>query len=234
MLLGILQCGHTPDEIRTEHGDFSDLFQALLAPYGFTFKVWNVVDMDFPLGAVEAQAWLVTGSRHGVYEDHDFIPPLEDLIRRIHTSRRPLVGICFGHQIIAQALGGRVEKFKGGWAVGRQTYDLNGQSVHLNAWHQDQITILPPSAQVIGANKHCAYAALTYGQHILTLQPHPELSNPVIADYLRVRGADPTYPPKLIEAAKIENSLPTDDAAIAAQIATFIHTAWEARHGLIE
>jgi len=70
------------------------------------------------------------------------------------------VGICFGHQIIAQALGGHVEKFADGWAVGRQIYDWGDKTVALNAWHQDQVVALPDDAKVLASNNFCAAAAL--------------------------------------------------------------------------
>ena len=82
-----------------------------------------------------------------------FIPPLEDFIRDAYAADVPLVGICFGHQIIAQALGGKVEKFKDGWAVGRTTYDWQGEDVALNAWHQDQVVTRPATLQVVAMQR---------------------------------------------------------------------------------
>ena len=67
----------------------------------------------FPEGIHDADGWLITGSRHGAYEDHPWIPPLEEFIRDAYAAQVPLVGICFGHQIIAQAMGGKVEKYQG-------------------------------------------------------------------------------------------------------------------------
>ena len=119
MLIGILQCGHAPDEVRAQHGDFDAMFATLFQSYDFTFQTWNVVDGDFPAAIDAADGWLISGSKHGAYEDHAFIAPLSELIREIYASARPMVGICFGHQIIAQALGGRVEKVEGGWAICR-------------------------------------------------------------------------------------------------------------------
>ncbi len=84
----------------------------------FTFRTWQVVNMEFPAIGGRCDGWLITGSKHGAYEDLPFIPPLEDFIRKAYAEHVPLVGICFGHQIIAQAMGGKVEKFKDGWAVG--------------------------------------------------------------------------------------------------------------------
>lgn len=229
MKLGILQCGHTPDPVAEKHGDFDKMFMRLLAPHGFTFETWNIVDGQFPNGPSDADAWLLTGSKHGAYEEHAFIPPLETLIRDIHASGKRMLGICFGHQIIAQALGGRVEKFEGGWAIGRSAYTITPLGdIHLNAWHQDQVTVRPECAEVIGQNAFCANAALVYGDTILTVQPHPELSPAIISDYILARGNDAAYAPSLMDRARAENSKPTDDAAVAALMAAFLKTGREA------
>lgn len=223
MHIGILQCGHAPDEVQATHGNFKDMFAALFDGHGLTFSTWDVVDMDFPEGPEAAEGWLFTGSKHGAYEDHPFIPPLEDLIRAIYASDRPMVGICFGHQIIAQALGGKVEKFKGGWAVGHQEYDHETMGrIAVNAWHQDQVTVLPPDARPVASNDFCTNAALVYGTKAWTIQPHPELRNPIIEDYIKVREGTGTYPQELMERAKTLAHVPTDDLKVAAEMARFL------------
>ena len=119
MKIGILQTGHSPEDLFGPFGDYDGMFRDMLDGNGFEFQTWAVVDGVLPDGADEADAWLITGSKHGAYEDHAWIPPLEELIREINARKQPLAGICFGHQIIAQALGGKVEKYPGGWAIGR-------------------------------------------------------------------------------------------------------------------
>ena len=182
MKIGILQTGLAPAELAAQSGEYPEMFADLLKGHGFDFASWAVVNGDFPSGPEAADGWLITGSRHGAYEDHDWIPPLEDLIRAIAASSRPMVGICFGHQIIAQALGGKVIKYPGGWSVGRTEYDLDGETFALNAWHQDQVTEVPQGAEVIGKSDFCAHAALVYDDRILTIQPHPEFG-PDIVDH---------------------------------------------------
>ncbi|MEM1038241.1 MAG: type 1 glutamine amidotransferase [Pseudomonadota bacterium] len=225
MHIGILQCGHTPDQVAAVHGDYDNLFITLFDGQGLTFKTWDVVDMAFPDSIDAAEGWLITGSKHGAYEDHAFIPPLEDFIRAAHVAEKPMIGICFGHQIIAQALGGRVEKFAGGWAVGRHAYDVGGETIHLNAWHQDQVVERPQGARRVAGSEFCENAALVYGEHIMTVQPHPEISNSVLASYLDARAGDPNYPDGLFQEARSHLETPTDDLAYAARLATFLKEA---------
>ncbi|WP_439149412.1 type 1 glutamine amidotransferase [Sulfitobacter sp.] len=221
MKIGILQTGHSPDNMKDQLGDYGEMFTKLLGGHGFEFKIWSVVDGDFPASAVDADGWLITGSKHGAYEDHDWIPPLEDLIRAIRETGRPLVGICFGHQIIAQALGGKVEKFSGGWSVGRTEYTVNGQPMALNAWHQDQVTAVPNGATVVGSSDFCANAALLYDDQIWTIQPHPEFSSAFVDGLIRTRGKG-VVPDHQLEAASTLLDAPNSNADIATHIADFL------------
>jgi GMP synthase (glutamine-hydrolysing) len=221
MLIGILQTGHAPDALRPTHGDYPDFFERLLADRGLSFRTWAVVDGEFPSGPRDAEGWLITGSRHGAYEDHAWIPPLEQLIRDIYAAGVPLVGICFGHQIIAQALGGRVEKFGGGWSVGRAEYDWNGERVALNAWHQDQVVEKPAEAQVVATSPFCANAALVYGDRAFTVQAHPEFGPDFIRDLIATRGRG-VVPDPLLETAQAALDRPVDSAKLADRIARFL------------
>ena len=220
MKLGILQAGHSADELRDVLGDYADLFKSMLGDFGFDFAVYDVVDNHFPSSPNDAAAWLITGSKHGAYEDHNWIPPLEDLIREIDQLKLPLVGICFGHQIIAQALGGKVEKFSGGWAVGHTEYTFKGHPVSLNAWHQDQVVQLPQGAKVLGSNAHCQNAMISYGDHIFTVQAHPEFSAAVVDGLATYRSA--TVPPELVERARSKMDQPLSNALLAKEIASVL------------
>lgn len=220
MRIGILQTGHAPDAIRPETGDYSDMFARLFAGEDFDFTTYDVVDGVFPDGPDLQDGWLITGSRHGAYENHDWIPPLEALIRDIAASGRPMVGICFGHQIIAQAFGGKVEKFRGGWSVGRKAYDFGDATLHLNAWHQDQVVELPPNAVAIAESDFCKNAAMVVGKNILTVQPHPEFDREVVAGLIEHRSD--AVPNERVEEARAGLSEPTDNADMAARLAAFL------------
>ncbi len=220
MKIGILQTGHAPDTLRDQYGDYIRIFQDFLAGQGFDFEGWSVVDGDLPESVHAADGWLITGSRHGVYEDHDWIPPLEDFIRDAITGKVPMVGVCFGHQIIAQALGGKVEKFGGGWAVGRQVYNFGGTGIALNAWHQDQVTELPPGATVVASNDFCAYAAIAYGDRALTVQPHPEFDTGFMEGLIKTRGRG-VVPDDRLDTALDALPHPTANQTLADQFADF-------------
>ncbi len=220
MKIGILQTGYAPDELKDSLGEYPQMFADLLDGHGFTFQHWPVLDMAFPDGPEAADGWLITGSKHGAYEDLPWIAPLEGFIREIVAAERPLVGVCFGHQIIAQALGGRVEKFAGGWAVGPQTYTFPDGPKTVQAWHQDQVTALPEGAEVVASNAFCRNAAVIYPGRAYTVQPHPEYDDRFISGLIRHRGPG-VVPDALMQDAAARMGGALDRAEIAAQFARF-------------
>lgn len=230
MRIGILQCGHIRSSVAAIHGDYPEMYAQLLDGFGFEFAAFDLEAMEFPASIHSCDGWLISGSRHGAYEDHEFIKPLEAFIREAYDQAVPLVGICFGHQIIAQALGGQVEKFAGGWAIGHTAYEIEGETLHLNAWHQDQITRLPVGARRIGQNSFCANAALVYDTRIYSLQPHPEFDGAIIAAYADLLRGDDGYPDDLMDHAITLKDAPDDNAKIARRIAAFFQSAKTPAH----
>lgn len=220
MLIGILQTGESPDILREGSGDYPDMFETLLAGRGLTFRTYRVKDMDFPADVHDCEGWLITGSRFGAYEDHPFIKPLEAFIRKAIAAKVPMVGVCFGHQIIAQAMGGTVEKFPGGWAVGAQDYDFGGEKVTLNAWHQDQVTKRPEGAEVAGSNAFCENAALVYGDAAFTVQAHPEFRDSFVEGLMNTRGKG-VVPDDRLAAARARLGAPNASGTLADRIAAF-------------
>ena len=220
MLIGILQTGLAPEALAPEMGDYPDMFARLLEGHGFTFRTYKVVDGEFPKVVADCQGWLITGSRHGVYEDHPWIPPLEQFIRDCFTAHVPVVGICFGHQIVAQAMGGKVERFASGWAVGATDYDFAGEKLTLNAWHRDQVVQAPPGAKVIASNDFCANAALLYDDRALTVQAHPEFRPAFVDGLMKTRGKG-LVPDEVMAAAATRLADPIQDKTMAGRIAAF-------------
>ncbi len=221
MKIGILQTGHVPDELAKKHGAYPEMFAELLDGYGFQYQTWPVVDNIFPESVNDADGWLITGSRHGAYEDHPWIPPLEDFIREIYASGVPLVGVCFGHQIMAQALGGKVEKFGGKWGVGNQDYEYsNGDKTTLLAMHQDQVVVAPPDATTTATSEFCKHAGFSYKGNAMSIQPHPEFSQDFIRDLVEIRRGS-VIPEDQAAAALSDLQRENNAKDFAAQMAEF-------------
>jgi GMP synthase-like glutamine amidotransferase len=187
--IGILKPGSAPAGLSASQGDYDNLFRTLLGNDVFDFVTYDVENGHFPAAATSADAWIITGSRHGVYEDHSWIAPLEALIRDIQMAARPLVGICFGHQIIAQALGGRVERAASGWIAGPQRYRTDtGEEFTANAWHRDQVVEMPAGAAIFATGDDCPFAGIRYAGPVLTLQAHPEFHPEYLLGLFKERG----------------------------------------------
>ena len=228
-LVGILQCGPAPEELLAEHGEYTGMFRRLLGEHRFEFVDHRVFDGDVPTDPRACDAWCLTGSRHGAYEPHAWIPPLEDLVRGAYGASVPMIGICFGHQLIAQALGGRVVKFDGGWSVGRVEYrfdegaglpGLDGRSLAVAAYHQDQVIEPPPGARSVAASDFCRHAALVYDSRALTVQPHPEFDEAFLAGLIVTRGA--SLPAEVRERAKASLGAPLERAPVGDALAGFL------------
>ena len=193
-IVGILECGRFSDEMHSRFGTYANLYAKMLGSDVFDYRSFQVNDGEQPT-IDDADAWLISGSRHGAYEDHDWIPPLEEHLRKAYAARQPIIGVCFGHQILAKAMGGRVEKYEGGWEIGQVDYKLEGpfkdavkDDATLLAFHQDQVVELPDNATVVGRTNHCEYAAIQYGNHALSIQPHPEFDDSLVSYLLDERG----------------------------------------------
>ena len=189
MKIGILQTGRSPEMLRNKHGDYNAFFERYLSGRAFSFENYAALEGELPQSPRDAQGWLVTGSRFSVYDKLPWIKPLETFLQDAFKAGVPIFGVCFGHQILAQALGGKVEKFCHGWSVGTVHYEsfkLGKQS--LIAWHQDQVVECPEMAKKIASSSFCENAILAYGDKALTVQAHPEFSPEFLKDLLESRG----------------------------------------------
>ncbi|MEO1142676.1 MAG: type 1 glutamine amidotransferase [Pseudomonadota bacterium] len=225
MKIGILQTGIVPENLADAHGQYPHMFGQFLAGHGFEYEVFSVVEEVFPVSVNDCDGWLITGSKHAAYEDHAWIPPLEDFIREAYAKGIPMCGICFGHQIMAQALGGTVEWFGGEWGVGNREYTHNdGSKSTLLAMHQDQVIERPPEAKVTITADYCKNAGFAYSGKAISIQAHPEFTAPFMKDLIKERIGT-VVPEEQALAALTTLDQDNDASKFAVQIAEFFKAA---------
>jgi GMP synthase-like glutamine amidotransferase len=166
-------------------------FESVNAP--FTYVGYQVAQGQFPSSPNECDAYIITGSPRGVYDTDDWIVTLSQFIRDSYQAGIKLVGICFGHQILAHALGGRAEKSEKGRGFGLKSFDvtqpkawMNGKPDRCSLYfaHQDQVVKLPPEAELLGGNTFCPIALYEIDNRVLGIQGHPEFSDGIMQDLL--------------------------------------------------
>ena len=224
MKLAILETGRPPGELADRFGDYPSMFADMLGP-GFEVESFDVQAGELPAGPDGHAAYLITGSPAGVYEPLPWIEPLQEFIRAAKDNK--MVGICFGHQIMAEALGGHVEKSDKGWGAGLHRYSvvrrepwMNGEmQVAAPASHQDQVVQPPPNAELIASSVFTPYAGFAWrDQPAISFQFHPEFS-PAFAKALIEKRYDIVPEP---DAAIASLDAPNDSPRVAAWIRRFL------------
>ncbi len=174
---------------------------------------------------------VVSGSDLGVYDVTPWMEPLRGFLLAARDARKPVFGICFGHQIMADTFGGRAEKAACGLVVGRRLYEIAGTVLPTHVWHQDQVTRAPPGAKVTGAADYCPIGVLEYGFPGLSVQFHPEYSRPKL-EKLFALGRDRFISAEAADAALASfRDGEVDDTLFAAETAGFFRRHAVARAG---
>lgn len=223
MRIGILETGFPPKNMQEAHGLYSGMFARLLAGNGFDFAAWRAALGEIPGSAEEAEGWLITGSKYAVYDDRPWIPRLEALVREALGKGIPVVGICFGHQLMAQATGGKVVKSDRGWGLGPHDYEdlTTGRRLTAMAVHQDQVVEQPPRTRLTARSGFCPVAGLEWEDGPgLSWQPHPEFEPGFVRELIEDRRGE-VYSEELAQAALDRLEEPLDSQELGARIAAF-------------
>lgn len=196
MKICILHIGHHDTNAKSNHPPSPVRFKTALAPLlpSATWTVISAVSDELPQIA-RFDAYLITGGKYSVFDAMDWQDRLFDFIRASHAQKVPLVGVCYGQQAIAHALGGTVSRSDKGWGVGLMPVDViretdwatPSKNVFLHAMHQDQVTELPPDADVFLASDFCPHSGFTVGDHFLAIQQHPDFTPGLNADLINRR-----------------------------------------------
>lgn len=215
MKIGILEAGSPPGPLAGRFGSYGNMFRRLLGP-AFKFDIYDVRAGQSPPADNDCEAYLISGSSAGVYDADPWIHTVETFVKE-NAGSRPMVGVCFGHQVMAQALGGEVIKSPKGWALGQHRYDLSAKAswmdglmpVTLPVSHQDQVVAAGPDARVLGGNDFTPFGLIEYpALRAVSIQAHPEFEPDFISaliDSRRGNGLDDGAADAAIESLKAPN-----------------------------
>lgn len=198
MHIGILKVDTVAPQLSAQHGEYSDMIISLLDAVGTGFR-YTVLDAEketLPRELSAYDGFIITGSKMSVYDDVDWINSLKHFVVEASRQNKKLLGICFGHQLLASVFGGVVDKSPKGWGLGIATFDIccpkawqkpAQNNISLLMSHQDQVTQLPDGAQRIAGNEFCPYACFQLGENILGIQGHPEFNPAYLQDLINTR-----------------------------------------------
>jgi GMP synthase-like glutamine amidotransferase len=198
MKIGLLKCDTVAPDLLHLSGDYSDMFRSLFSAHAphVEIVVYDVTRGEYPKSLDEVSGYLTTGSRNSVYDEEPWILRLKDFVRTAYTAGKKFIGVCFGHQMIAHALGGQVAPSVRGWGAGVKEVSIVKRmpwmeppltSYDLMVVHQDQVEVLPPGAVLLGKNSHCPHSLYQVGSHFLSMQAHPEFEAIFVEHLLRYR-----------------------------------------------
>jgi GMP synthase-like glutamine amidotransferase len=231
-LVTIIETGLVSPKNRELHGSYPQMFEQMIgaADANVTFDTVSIPAGE-PLPDVEGlEAVLITGSSAGVYDGFEWIAPLEEFVRMAHQSKVPMVGVCFGHQLIAQALGGTARKSEKGWGLGRHVYDvavgnglIDGRHIALACSHQDQVITPPAGATTILSSDFAPHAGLLYaGGTTLSVQAHPEFSIGFALACCEMVRSKGLAPDGVVTSAQASLAEPLESARLGGAITRFL------------
>lgn len=236
MKLTLLHVGLTPPAMQDDFSTYPPQFQNMFEDAGaeMTFDSIYVLEGEpFP-SIASVEGVVITGSAAGVYEDHEWMAPLRDFIKQAYAAKIPMLGVCFGHQIMADALGGHVGLSEKGWGLGRQEYVVNdiagaqtalGENIAIAASHKDQVKVPPADAEVFLSSPFAPNAGLVYKNGAaISVQPHPEFGLEFSRGLVELRRNNPLSDEE-VRAMDATLDAPVDNTKMAKYLAQFLKNA---------
>ncbi len=228
--MALLECDHVPEPLRAVGDDYGAMFVHRFAEHApwVRFERIDAVGGDELPSPRDYDAAVITGSRHSVDDPQPWIEQLAAFVRSCDESGLPLVGICFGHQLLADTLGGRVERAGVGWGVGVHEARVLTQQpwmlpeidrFRLIVSHQDQVVALPDGAELLATSRHAPVAAFQV-RNAIGFQGHPEFDAAFASALMASRQG--RIPAEVIDVAEASFAIPTDDGAVTSWLGRFL------------
>lgn len=231
MRVGILTCGRVADSLQPIFGDYPGMFTRMLDSVDpkLEFEIYRLPLGEWPNAIDDCDVYLISGSKSAVFDDDDWIQQAHVFVRQLHQQQKKTVGICFGHQLIASALNGKVVRSEKGWGVGIHEWRIQNSpgwmvptrdTFSLRVSHQDQVIELPDDAELLASSDFCPIAVYQIDRHFLAIQGHPEFSPDYAEALLDLRRDE--YGAELVVQARKNIKEPVDDHAVATWMVNFL------------
>ncbi|GLU53291.1 glutamine amidotransferase-related protein [Dyadobacter frigoris] len=230
MKIGLLECDHVRVELLPIAGDYRKMFPALfskVAPH-WQFEFFDVCNGHFPTSVDACDVYICTGSKSSVYDDDEWIKELKTFVREISQSGKIYIGVCFGHQILGEALGGEVKKSDVDWCVGVHSFEIlklqNWMRPALSSFNllmmcQDQVLKLPADSVLLAQTPDCPHGMFQVGETMLGIQAHPEFPKAYDKALMELRVE--RIGERKVEMGVMSLELPTEEIQMAQWIVNF-------------
>ncbi|MGF1682237.1 glutamine amidotransferase-related protein [Photobacterium minamisatsumaniensis] len=235
MKIGILLCDDVRTELQPAHGNYPEMFSTLIEQTDSSIRLqfYRVIDGQYPQSLDECDGYISSGSKFSVYDESRWIYTFKAFVHQLYTQHIPFVGICFGHQMIAWALGGEVTRSDHGWGLGIKGVNFEAAALKQHSWltphieqfslvvsHQDQILEPPKNTTILAGSTFCPYSMILVGEHFLGIQGHPEFTPEYSSDLIEARKE--LYPQATAEKAIVSLQQPTHAREVSQWVVNFI------------